>query len=244
MISIENLAYRYEQSLPDVLTNISVCFEEGSFSALMGANGSGKSTLARCLNGLLVPTSGEVIVNGMSTANPDHLPAIRRTVGFVFQDPNMQMTSATIERELAFGLQNLATPQSEICNIVAEELTRLGFDKKEELSPAMLSGGEKQRLALASVLLLEPRYLVLDEPTSHLSPSSRKQMIASVRAVQKEKNIGVILITQFFDEAVQSDRLIILDKGIIVFDDIPSNSMPRSDELSARGIRMPAKLPA
>ena len=242
MISVRNLCLRYEGSDSDALHDVSIDVAEGSFTAIMGANGSGKSTLSRCLNGLLQPTSGEVVVDNLKTSDIVSLGAIRRNVGFVFQDPNVQMTSATVERELAFGLQNFGVTTSEIHRRVDEELQRLGLVGKRLAPPSSLSGGEKQRLALASVMMLEPTYLVLDEPTSFLSPFSRKRVLESVMHLRQTKKSTVILITQYFAEAMFADRLIVLHQSHIALDDIPSTVLRRSKELSSFGISLPATI--
>jgi energy-coupling factor transport system ATP-binding protein len=236
MISVRNLSYRYPYGERDVLSDISIEFADGSFTAIMGANGSGKSTLARCLNALRLPSVGDVFVDGMNTRRADFLPKIRRSVGLVFQDPNSQMTSATIERELAFGLQSGGIPQQEIQRRVTRELESLGFLDRRLSTPSSLSGGERQRLALAAAQMLEPSHLVLDEPTSFLSPTSRRKFIASVLRQRNENRASIIFITQFLDEALCADRLLVLHESRIVFDDIPDKVKTRLQELSLWGI--------
>ncbi len=237
MISVRSLSFRYPNVERDVLSDISMDFIKGSFTAIMGANGSGKSTLARCLNGLLPPTSGEVVVDGLNTKDSPSLPAIRQSVGFVFQDPNLQMTSATVERELAFGLQNLGMSQSEIHRKVEHALEQLGGQRNAP--PSALSGGEQQRLALAAVMVLEPKYLVLDEPTAFLSPTSRMHIMENLLRARREKGVTLILVTQCFTEALHAGRLIILKDSCIGFDGAPSAMVSHRGELASFGIYTP-----
>jgi energy-coupling factor transport system ATP-binding protein len=221
MIRIESLSYRYPAAGRDALRSVSLHFAEGSFTAIIGANGSGKSTLARCLNGLLIPAAGRVLVDDMNTTDVAALPAIRRRVGIVFQDPNLQMTSPTIERELAFALQNIATPTEDIQRAVDAELQRLGLERRREDSPSSLSGGEKQRLALSCVMMLHPKYLVLDEPTTFLSPTSQQKLMEDLMVLVNERNVTLILITQYLGEATRAQRVVALQDGRVAFDDRP-----------------------
>lgn len=239
MISVRNLWYRYPHSDSEALSNISIEFTDGSFTAIMGANGSGKSTLARCLNGLQQPTSGEVLVDGMNTQRAELLPRIRRSVGMVFQDPNVQMTSATVERELAFGLQNIGVPQQEIQRRVMRELAALGLLDRRLSAPSAFSGGERQRLALAAAQILEPPHLVLDEPTSFLSTASRRAFLATMLRQRNEKRTSIILITQFLDEALSADRLLVMCESRIVFDDTPGKAKECLNALSSWGVFVP-----
>ncbi|HXG00998.1 MAG TPA: ATP-binding cassette domain-containing protein [Bacteroidota bacterium] len=236
MIRVDSLTYRYPGAPRDALSAISLQISEGSFVALTGANGSGKSTLARCLNGLLLPSSGQVLVDGLTTTNKADLPLIRRKVGVLFQDPNHQMTSPTIERELAFALQNLGIPPNEIQLRIQDGLRHLGFEHRRLDPPSSLSGGEKQRLALACVMMLQPRYLVLDEATSFLSPASRRSLMDDLMRLRKETRTAVLLITQLYEEAVLADRVVVLENGRIVFDDEASSFVPGSSAFLASGI--------
>ncbi len=242
MISLKNLSYCYEGRDLDALRDVSIEFGRGSFTAIMGANSSGKSTLARCLNGLLQPTGGEVLVDGLNTKNAGSLSEIRRRVGFVFQDPNLQMTSATVERELAFGLQNVGLPIEGIREKVERELQRLNLVDRRNVSPSVLSGGERQRLALASVLMLEPEYLILDEPTSFLSPSSRKEVMRTLLALKDSKGIAIILITQFLNEAIQAERLIVLNKAEVALDGAAQRILQQSKKLTSLSISVPTNI--
>ncbi len=242
MISLQSLSFRYPGAERDALRSISLQFMEGSFTAIMGANGSGKSTLARCLNGLLLPTAGRVLVDGLSTAEASALPAIRRRVGLVFQDPSTQMTSPTIERELAFALQNIGLAKEQVHRRVEEELQRLGFRNRRTDPPSTLSGGAQQRLALAAVMMMHPKALVLDEPTTFLSPASRQQLMEDLTRLHCERHTTIILITQRLGEARQAGRIVVLESGTVAFDDTPQVLARRQDALRSWGILVPQEL--
>jgi energy-coupling factor transport system ATP-binding protein len=241
MIEIKNLTFRYPGNAEPVLRDLSVSFPEDSCTVLMGANGSGKSTLARCMNGLLLPATGSVFVDGLDTSDESQVRAVRQKVGVVFQDPFAQMTSTTIERELAFGLENLALPPAEMHERVTHYLSLFGFRERRNEAPSNLSAGEMQRLALASVLILKPRYLVLDEATSLLSARSRSHMLELVDDIRRSLKIGVLLITQFPAEALPHDRLIVLSRGKILFDASPPEVFAHVRELISEGVSVPLK---
>ena len=241
MIEVRSLSYRYPGSSMDALHEVDERFEEGGFVAVMGSNGSGKSTLALCLNRLLHATSGEVLVDGLDTNDKSSLTEIRRRVGMIFQDPNLQLTSVTVERELAFGLENLGVDRDEMHRRVEAQLKLFNLEECRRSAPSILSGGEKQRLAIASVMLLEPCYLILDEATSLLSPMWRKSLIDIIASERGKKKIGVVLITQFASEALLADRLIVLSLGRIFFDDTPREVFSHVDELLSIGVAVPIR---
>ena len=227
MIDVRSLTVRYPGAGRDALSGISLDVPDGAFVALMGGNGSGKSTLARALNGLLRPSAGRVTVDGMSAADEAALPHIRRRVGIVFQNPHLQVTSLTVEREIAFGLQNLGMATDALRRGVDEQLASSGLAPLRARAPRTLSGGEQQRLALAAVLAMRPAHLVLDEATSLLSPASRAALLNAVREERRERGTTVILITQFADEALATDRLVILRGGKIADDGDPRGVFTR-----------------
>ncbi len=211
---------------------------------IMGHNGSGKTTFARCLNGLLLPTEGAVTVDDLSTLNPEHILQIRRRVGMVFQNPDNQIVSATVEREIAFGLENLGIPYEKMHNIVETILQKFDLQKYRHQPPHYLSGGEKQRLAIAAVMAMSPQYLILDEPTSLLDPKNRNDILQIVRSLQQESRdseqpITTILITQFPEEALFFDRLILFHQGRIVRDDTPATIFESAAELQDIGLQPP-----
>ena len=239
MIEVRDLCYKYARSPVNVLKGINLDLHESSMTAIMGANGSGKSTLARCLNGLLTPASGRVRVDGLDTGDRARINDIRRRVGIIFQNPNEQITSVTVERELAFGLENIGMDVAEMHRRVEIHLDSFGLAKYRQLSPSRLSGGEKQRLAIASVLMLEPRYLILDEATSLLSVAFRRRVLEMVMQSGARRNMGVILITQFPAEALLAGRLVVLHDGCIMHDGPPGEVFGHEDELSSYGVPLP-----
>ncbi|MEK9136115.1 MAG: ATP-binding cassette domain-containing protein [Bacteroidota bacterium] len=239
MIEVRDLTYRYAPDAPDVLNGITLLIPEGSFTAIMGSNGSGKSTLARCLNGLCKPTGGSVLVDGFRTDDDARSREIRRKVGLVFQDPNLQITSVTVERELAFGLENIGTGPEEMRERVEKYLGLFGFNGKNDVSPSSLSAGERQRLAVASVMILEPSYLVLDEATSLLSVRSRNAMLDLVRDIRMQASVGIILITQFPREAMLGERLLVMHEGRLVFDGSPGEVFKNVESLLQMGVPVP-----
>ncbi len=244
MIKIDNISFTYancETTGRRILNNISLTIGPGESIALMGPNGSGKTTFARCLNGLLLPTSGTVTVNGLPTNDVNNLPEIRRQVGMVFQNPDNQIVSATVEREIAFGLENLGLPRTEMREIVNKMLADFELTEYRKKSPHYLSGGEKQRLAMAAVLAMRPSCLVLDEPTSLLDPKSRRDILEIIKQLhrRKDKPVTTLLITQFPDEALTADRLIIFHNGEIFMDDKPDTLFQRVEELFQIGLEPP-----
>lgn len=241
MIEIKNLTFEYtspDLSPTRVLDDITISIAEGQSVGLMGANGSGKTTLARCLNGLLLPTVGEVLLDGLSTGDAANLPEIRRRVGMVFQNPENQIVSTTVEREIAFGLENLGVPYDEMHQRVDEMLAQFDLDRYRSHPPHLLSGGEIQRLALAAVVAMSPQYLIFDEPTSLLDLPTRNRVLRLVSDLHS-KGIGTLLITQFPEETLLCDRLMILQHGRLAFDDKPSEIFKNVDELRALGVDVP-----
>lgn len=221
MIKVEHVFFSYTGETPFVLQDISFQLEPGECVALMGANGSGKTTLVRCLNGLFLPSKGEIQVDGLSVRDPNVQYEIRRKVGMVFQNPDDQIVAPTVEREIAFGLENLGVYQEEMVKRVEKALKRFHLESYRFHPPHLLSGGERQRLALASIWVLEPKYFILDEPTSLLDPNSREELVLFMENEIQEKKTGFLLVTQYPEEALQCDRLILLDSGKIVFDGLP-----------------------
>jgi energy-coupling factor transport system ATP-binding protein len=242
MIDIQNISYTYPGSASPVLNDVTLSFLPGEFVALMGANGSGKSTLLRCLNGLLLPTSGRVTVDGRSPANSEDIPGIRREVGLVFQNPDDQIIASSVAREIAFGLENLGIAREEMHTRVDQMLVRFALSDYRSQDPNRLSGGERQRLALASIVVMSPKYLLLDEPTSLLDPGARREMLAYLHALHERGETTPILVTQIPFEAVGADRLVILDQGRVVLDGTPADIFAQIDTLQSLGLDAP--LPA
>ncbi|MBN2410686.1 ATP-binding cassette domain-containing protein [candidate division KSB1 bacterium] len=244
MIEIDNISFTYTNGAATgrrILNNISLIIRPGESIAVMGPNGSGKTTFARCLNGLLLPMTGTVTVKGLPTNVAANLPEIRRQVGMVFQNPDNQIVSATVEREIAFGLENLGLPRTDMREIVNKMLADFELTEYRKKSPHYLSGGEKQRLAMAAVLAMRPSYLVLDEPTSLLDPKSRRDILEIIKQLHRRKGkpVTTLLITQFPDEALTADRLIIFHNGEIFMDDKPETIFKRVEELFQIGLEPP-----
>lgn len=238
MIEIQHVSYRYPGNQKDTLNEIQVVFLPGQTTAVMGANGSGKTTLIRCINGLLQPSSGQVLVDGLNTRDIEDLYEIRRKVGMVFQNPDNQIVATTVEREIAFGLENLGLCVDEMHQRVDRVLQDFCLNSYRHAAPHLLSGGERQRLALASVCAMEPDYLILDEPTSLLDPKNRDAVFGYIKQYQ-DSGLGVIMITQSAEEALMCDRLIVLHLGRIVKDDIPENVFSNISEIRSFGIQIP-----
>jgi len=222
VIEVTDLHYRYPGTeAPPALRGVSFSVHPGEIVSLMGANGSGKTTLVRCLNGLLTPESGDVTVDGLSVRDSGRIHEIRRKIGLVFQNPDDQIVSATVEREVAFGLENLGVPSETIVEKVGFALRQFHLDFARSHSPHLLSGGERQRLALASVWVMEPDYYVLDEPTSLLDPAGRREIRRFLEGKRQEQKAGFVFVTQYPDEALPYDRLILLEEGTVAFDGPP-----------------------
>lgn len=200
------------------LKGVSLSFDRGEFVAIVGKNGSGKSTLARIINGLSLPTSGQVTVDGKSTAIDDNLFDIRKTVGVVFQNPDNQMVATIIEDDIAFGPENLGLPPKEIRERVDWALRSVGMYEHREGTPFRLSGGQKQRIAIAGVLALRPQVMILDESTAMLDPVGRREVMDVIMKLNREEGMTVIMITHFMEEAAMADRIIVMNDGTVYAD--------------------------
>ncbi len=242
IIKTEDLRFSYAEAegiSPVVLDGVDLAIEEGSFVAVLGHNGSGKSTLAKHLNAILLPSGGKVYVDGMDTVDEDLLLDIRRTVGMVFQNPDNQIVANVVEEDVAFAPENLGVPPEEIRRRVDEALKAVGMYEYREHAPHLLSGGQKQRMAIAGVIAMAPRCIVLDEPTAMLDPNGRDEVMRTIKALNREKGITVVLITHHMDEAAQADRLVVMSKGKIIADGPPREVFQRVEELKAVGLTVP-----
>ncbi|MDD6483841.1 MAG: energy-coupling factor transporter ATPase [Clostridiales bacterium] len=237
MIELNHVSFSYGDD--EVLKDISLSFKEGEFCALLGSNGSGKSTLAKLLNGLLVPSTGDVTVCGMNTRDEKRLFDIRKNVGMVFQNPDNQLVTAIVEDEAAFGAENLGIEPEEIRLRVDEALAAVGMEKHRKRQVCELSGGEKQRTAIASVLAMRPKTIVFDEATAMLDPRGRADFMETVQRLRKTEGISVILITHYMDEAAEADRVLVLEKGKILMDGSPNTVFSRAKQLSGIGLDVP-----
>lgn len=241
-ITIKSLFHEFETSAGRVraLQDINLTIEPGEFISIIGPNGSGKSTLLKHVNGLLAPTRGEIRVGGLSTDDRDSLNHIRRNCGMVFQNPDNQIVATTVEEEVAFGLENLGYPPPVIRKKVDEVMAEAGITALAKKPPHHLSGGQKQKVAIAGVLAMEPRCLLLDEATSMLDPRGREDVMALVHRLHREKGITVVQATHFMEEAARSTRVIILGQGLIMVDGTPREVLSRPADLKRWGLEAPA----
>ncbi|MCL1974802.1 MAG: energy-coupling factor transporter ATPase, partial [Firmicutes bacterium] len=239
MIQAEHLSFSY---LPDgfyALKDINVEIPAGQWVAIIGANGSGKSTLARHFNGLLLPDEGRVLVDGLNTAVPEELFKVRQKVAFVFQNPDNQMVATSVEDDIAFGPENLGLPVEEIGRRLEESLVFTGLTEKRHQAPHLLSGGEKQRVAIAGALAMRSAYMVLDEPTSMLDPQLRLSVIATLRQLHKELGLTIIYITNIMEEALLAERVLVLEAGRLLKDSSPVNVFSDAAWLAERQLAKP-----
>lgn len=223
----------------DVLKNFNLTIEKGSFVAILGHNGSGKSTTAKLINGINIAQSGEVIVDGQKVEDNDTIFDIRRKVGMVFQNPDNQIVSSIVEEDVAFGVENLGVEPKEIRERVDNALKTVGMYEHRLKAPNKLSGGQKQRVAVAGIIAMKPMCIVLDEPTAMLDPSGRREVMNTVKKLNKEEGITIVLITHYMDEAVQADRVVVMDDGQIKLDGTPRNVFAKVDEIKALGLDVP-----
>jgi energy-coupling factor transport system ATP-binding protein len=242
IIQTQDLRFSYpaaEGVSPVVLDGVSLEIEEGSFVAVLGHNGSGKSTLAKHMNAILLPSGGAVYVDGIDTNDEDRLLDIRRTVGMVFQNPDNQIVANVVEEDVAFAPENLGVPPAEIRQRVDDALKAVNMYDHREHAPHLLSGGQKQRVAIAGVIAMQPRCIVLDEPTAMLDPIGRNDVLHTIKTLNRERGVTVVLITHHMDEAAQADRLIVMAKGQVVADGAPKAVFSQVEELQKVGLTVP-----
>ncbi len=242
LIAVNNLTYSYKAgscSEVNALAGVTMQVNEGEVLAITGQNGSGKSTLARHFNGLLAPLNGEVLVGGLSVADQSNIPMIRRMIGMVFQNPDNQLVSSVVEEDIAFGPENMGLPQGVIRERVNWALETLNIHNLRHASPNRLSEGQKQLVAIAGVLAMKPRCIVLDEPTAHLDPRGKREVMESVLRLNREENITIVLLTHFMAEAVQCDRMIVMDRGEVKLQGTPREVFCFSDKIVSLGLDFP-----
>ena len=239
MICIDNISFKYDEAGAYALKNVSFEINSGEMIAIVGHNGSGKSTLAKHLNGLLLPTEGDVRVDGDSTRDENALNSIRRRVGMVFQNPDNQIVTTVVEEDVGFGPENIGVPTDEILERVDEALKAVRMTEYAKSAPHMLSGGQKQRVAIAGILALRPKTLVLDEATAMLDPIGRLELLETVSDQNKRRGITVVMITQYMEEALLCDRVAVMSGGELKMLDTPRNIFKRVDELRALGLDAP-----
>ena len=243
ILKTESLTFSYpaeEGKTPKMaLDGVDLEIQPGSFVAVLGHNGSGKSTLAKHFNAILLPSGGTVYVGGVDTSDESRLMDIRRTVGMVFQNPDNQIVANVVEEDCAFGPENLGVPPAEIRERVDEALKTVGMYQYREHAPHLLSGGQKQRIAIAGVLAMKPRCVVLDEPTAMLDPIGRREVMETIKELNAESGVTVVLITHHMDEAAQAHRLVVMSDGKIIADGPPREVFCQVEGLKAAGLTVP-----
>lgn len=237
IIQIKNITFNYPDQ-PLLFDQLSMDVHEGEWTALIGQNGSGKSTLARLIDGLIVLKSGQIVVDGL-IVNDDNIFDIRNKIGIVFQNPEDQFVGATVEDDVAFGLENRQMPREEMHKVVESSLKEVGMWEFRDRIPANLSGGQKQRVAIAGIVALSPKIIILDEATSMLDPRGRQEILDLVTKIKQENNLTVISITHDIDEAATADRVIVVNKGTIVEEDKPDNIFGDIRKLESIGLSAP-----
>ena len=241
IISVRNVTYEYkeEETVYAAVKDLSLEIERGSFTVILGHNGSGKSTLAKMLNGLNKPTSGDVLVDGINTKEESTEVEVKRKVGMVFQNPDNQIIASIVEEDVAFGPENLGLDPAEIRRRVDDALKAVDMYDFRESTPHRLSGGQKQRIAIAGIMAMEPECLVLDEPTAMLDPKGRAEIISTLHRLNSENGITVVLITHYMEEAENADRVIVMNDGKIIADDVPKVIFSDVKTLKSVGLDVP-----
>ncbi len=243
VIKADNLKFSYKDEdtgiETPILKGLDLWVQKGEFLAVLGHNGSGKSTLAKHLNAILIPTDGKVTVFQMDTSNEKLLYDIRSKVGMVFQNPDNQIVANIVEEDVAFAPENLGVPREEIIERIDYALKAVNMEGFRNHAPHMLSGGQKQRVAIAGVLAMKPEVIVLDEPTAMLDPQGRKEIIETIRHLNKSEKMTVVLITHYMDEAAKADRIVLIDNGRLVDTGTPKEIFSKVDELKKIGLDVP-----
>lgn len=243
IVNIKNLIHDYrdeeENETVRAIDNVSLQIEAGQFIVILGHNGSGKSSLAKHINALLMPTEGTVWVDGIETTNNKRIWDIRQTAGMVFQNPDNQIVATMVEEDVAFGPENMAVPTDEIWRRVEKALGAVKMTAFRHKSPLKLSGGQKQRVAVAGIIAMEPKCIVLDEPTAMLDPVGRKEVIETLHQLNKEKKITIILITHHMNEAIDADRIFVMNKGKLVEQGTPKEIFSKVEEIKSYGLEVP-----
>lgn len=244
IIEFQNVSFRYEadeseKPLPLCVEHVNLNIKKGDFVAVLGHNGSGKSTLAKLSNSILIPESGRVLVDGVDTADESLSYDIRRTVGVVFQNPDNQIVASIVEEDVAFGPENLGVPPDELRRRVDDALKAVGMYEYRHHEPHKLSGGQKQRVAIAGMIAMLPECIVLDEPTAMLDPKGRKEVMDTVRRLNREHGMTVVFITHFMEEAATADRVVVMDNAKILLDGTPQAVFSKAELLKKIGLDVP-----
>ncbi len=239
LIKAEKLSFRYDDESEYVFRDLDLTFRQGEMAAVLGHNGCGKSTFAKHLNAILLPTGGKVYIDGIDTCDESKIYDIRRQVGMVFQNPDNQIVATIVEEDVAFALENLGVPPKEIRERVDEALQAVGMYKYRMHSPHQLSGGQKQRVAIAGIIAMRPKCIVLDEPTAMLDPIGRKKVMNTIKKLNNQFGITIILITHYMEEAAQCGRVIVMDEGKVLLDDEPKEVFSHIELLKQVGLDVP-----
>src|SRR5690625_489276 len=238
LVEFKNVSFRYGEDKPWVLKDCSFEIYENEWVAIIGHNGSGKSTIAKLVNGLLFPQQGEILINGI-TVNEETIWDIRREIGMVFQNPDNQFVGATVQDDVAFGMENRGIPREEMIKRIEETLQAVRMSDYRLTEPHRLSGGQKQRVAIASVLAISPKVLILDEATAMLDPKGRSEIMKTVSSVQARQELSLITITHDLSEVVQAERVIVMNEGEVWDDSTPRGVFSKKDELRKIGLDVP-----
>lgn len=243
MIECKNVTYKYENSDKDdiklALNDVNLQVKKGEFLVILGRNGSGKSTIAKHMNALLIPSSGRVYVSGLDTSDEKNVWDIRNKAGMVFQNPDNQIVATIVEEDVAFGPENLGIDSSEIRKRVDDCLKKVNMYGYRKHAPHLLSGGQKQRVAIAGVLAMMPECIVFDESTAMLDPSGRREVINTIKEINSKYNITVVLITHYMEEAVEADRIIVMDDGKIMTEGVPRDVFSNVEKMKNIGLDVP-----
>lgn len=243
ILKIKNLIHDYiddeNNKVVRAIDNVSIDVEAGQFIVVLGHNGSGKSSMAKHINAMLMPTEGAVWVDDIDTHDEEKIWEIRQTAGMVFQNPDNQIVSTVVEEDVAFGPENLAVPTDEIWRRVEGALGAVQMKKYRKKSPLKLSGGQKQRVAIAGIIAMQPKCIVLDEPTAMLDPMGRKEVLKTLHKLNKEKGITIILITHHMNEAIEADKIFVMNKGRLVMDGAPKEIFANVRKLKEIGLEVP-----
>ena len=237
-IRTENLVYTYEGNIVPAVKGVTLSFEKGSYTAIIGHNGSGKSTLSKLLCGIISPTEGKVYIDGADTSDEEKQNEIREKCGMVFQNPDNQIVSSVVEEDVAFAPENLGFSPADIRKAVDDALAAVGMSEYAHHSTYKLSGGQKQRIAIAGILAMNPRCIVFDEATAMLDPAGRKEISEVMRRLN-DRGITVITVTHHMNEAAMADRIVVMNKGEVAMDGTPKEIFARVDELRALSLSVP-----
>ena len=242
IIEFNDVCFKYDEEGTAVINNLNLDFYEGQFTCVLGHNGSGKSTMAKLINALNIPESGKVTTFGYDTSDEKNEINIRRNVGMVFQNPDNQIVATIVEDDVAFGPENLGIPRKEIRKRVDEALNIVDMYEYRKHEPHRLSGGQKQRVAIAGIIAMQTKCIVLDEPTAMLDPKGRREVMKALFKLKNDLGISIILVTHFMDEAVNADRVIVMDEGKVALDGTPSEVFCNTELLKSLGLAVPKAL--